>query len=98
MTAYLIARASISDPEGYATYTVDVPAVVARYGGRFLARGGRTVSLEGPAFDGRLVIIEFPDLDTAESFYASDDYQALKRRRDPFATVEFIAVDGVHQV
>lgn len=95
MPAYLIARAIVTNRDGYATYSVDVPAIVARFNGRFLARGGRTIGLEGPDFNGRIVIIEFPDLATAEGFYHSPEYQTLKQRREPFGMVEFIAVEGV---
>jgi uncharacterized protein (DUF1330 family) len=95
MTAYLIARAHIADAVGYRSYTKDVPEIVERYGGRFLARGGAALSLEGPEAADRIVIIEFPDLVVAESFYRSAEYQQLKQRRLPFATVEFVAIDGV---
>lgn len=95
MSAYILARAVITVPGGYATYSKDVPEVVERFGGRFLARGGRTLNLEGAGFDGRVVIIEFPDMAAAEAFYRSPDYQALKQRREPFGSVEFIAVEGV---
>ncbi len=95
MPAYLIARAIVTDSDGYATYSVDVPTIVDRFTGRFLARGGRTIGLEGPDFDGRIVIIEFPDLVAVERFYNSTEYQSLKRRREPFGMVEFIAVEGI---
>lgn len=95
MKAYILARAVISDADGYATYSADVPEVVRRFGGRFLARGGRTVGLEGAVFEGRVVIIEFPDMAAAEGFYNSQDYQTLKKRRTPFSSVELIAVEGV---
>jgi uncharacterized protein (DUF1330 family) len=48
MTAYWVARAKINDPAEYRKYTDRVPAIIARYGGRVLARGGRFQILEGP--------------------------------------------------
>ena len=95
MVAYIVARGTITDPDGYATYTADVPAVVQQYGGRFLARGGRMIAFEGSAPGGRIVIIEFPDMAAAQAFYASPEYQVLKTRREPFASIEFVAVEGV---
>ena len=41
MPAYWIARARIIDPIAFKKYTDRSPSVIARYGGRFLARGGR---------------------------------------------------------
>jgi len=51
MAAYLIALAAINDPDGYQIYSIDVPDVVHPYHGRFLARGERTVSLDGEGFN-----------------------------------------------
>lgn len=42
MPAYWIARARIIDPIAFKKkYTDRSPSVIAKYGGRFLARGGR---------------------------------------------------------
>lgn len=51
--------------------------------------------MEGPEENRRIVIIEFPSLDDARSFYHSADYtHAIELRRD-IAEFEIIAVDGV---
>ena len=47
------------------------PASSREYGGKFLARGGKTVTLEGPPAKNRVVVIEFPSLEKAEEFYRS---------------------------
>ncbi len=67
MPAYVIAYArNARDPEALAEYRRRNTEVVEAHGGRFLARGGDQVILEGePAVD-RVVIMEFPDLDAAE--------------------------------
>ena len=62
MPAYLILRGSVHDPEAYKEYTRRTPEIVARFGGRFIARGGKTVTLEGPQETRRIVLIEFPSL------------------------------------
>jgi uncharacterized protein (DUF1330 family) len=48
MAAYWVARSKINDPVEYKKYTDRVPAILARYGGKVLARGGRFKILEGP--------------------------------------------------
>jgi uncharacterized protein (DUF1330 family) len=95
MPAYLIALVDIRDPEAYRAYTERSPAVISKYNGRILARGGQVTSLEGEPFKGRAVIIEFPSLKQVEDFYASSDYQEVKRFRDGAAIARFIAVQGI---
>jgi uncharacterized protein (DUF1330 family) len=70
------------------------PRVVARYGGRFVARGGERVVLEGEDDGLRLVLIEFPSLDDARAFYQSPEYAATKRFREGAGEAQFIAIDG----
>lgn len=97
MTAYLIAQIDVRDMEKYLDYARRAGPVVAAYGGRFLAKAGKTVALEGPAPRQRNVIIEFPDLDTAERYYRSADYQAAKVFRDGGADAQFFLVDGADE-
>lgn len=95
MPAYLIANISVEDPETFKTYQQGVPAVVARHGGRYLVRGGRVVAKEGDPAASRIVMIEFPTLEAAEAFYASDDYAELLRTRLASATGWLMFVEGV---
>ncbi len=95
MTAYIIARIDVTDPEQYKAYTAVTPEVVAKGGGRFVARGGEVTTLEGPEESRRVVVVEFDSVEHAKAFYESDEYQAAKRLRDGAATGEFIVVDGV---
>jgi len=48
MSAYWVARSKIHDPVEYKKYTDRVPAIIARFGGKVLARGGRFQILEEP--------------------------------------------------
>ncbi len=62
MPAYWVARSKINDPAAYKKYTDRVPAIIAKYGGKVLARGGRFQIMEGPHKFHRFVVIEFPTL------------------------------------
>ena len=95
MAAYFIVRAEVHDPIAYQAYASRSPGVLARYGGRHIARGGKVVSFEGPAETRRVVIAEFADFDSAERCYRSPEYQAIIAYRKDCATFEFILVDGV---
>jgi uncharacterized protein (DUF1330 family) len=95
MPAYIIARVAVSDWSRYREYTQATPAVIERYGGRFIVRGGDTVTLEGESENRRLVVIEFPTMEQAQQFYHSPEYSKVKELRAGAAVGQFIAVDGV---
>ena len=95
MSAYFIVRAEIFDNEAYQAYATRSPAVLAQFGGRHIARGGRTQTFEGPEEKRRVVIAEFPDYAAAERCYRSDAYQSIIQHRRDSARFEFILIDGV---
>ncbi len=95
MAGYIIARINVTDPEKYKDYTAVTPGLIAKYGGRFIVRGGETVTLEGPEETGRVVVVEFDSLERAMAMYRSDEYQAAIKLRAGAATAQFIAVAGV---
>jgi uncharacterized protein (DUF1330 family) len=95
MPAYVIVETDITDPEQYERYKAASPGAVAAGGGRFVARGGELAVLEGDWEPSRIVILEFPDLDAAKAWYASEQYQAAKELREGAATLKMVAVEGV---
>lgn len=95
MTAYVIAQVTVDDPEGYEEYRKRAPATVEKFGGRFLARGGRTLTLEGEESTTRNVILEFDSLETIERWYNSPEYQEAKSYRDNVSQGRFIAIEGL---
>jgi uncharacterized protein (DUF1330 family) len=95
MSAYLLARVNVTDMEQYKEYMKLTPAILEKFGGRFIARGGETVVLEGPEEKNRMVLIEFPSLERVVEFYNSDEYQAAIEVRRNAAIASFIALDGV---
>jgi uncharacterized protein (DUF1330 family) len=95
MAAYLIAQVTVRDAEVYRRYTARSPAIIAKHGGRILARGGATEVLEGGADHRRVVIIEFPSMEVARAFYNSAEYQEAKAIRAPASEAQFLIVQGV---
>lgn len=95
MAAYLLCRVKVDDPEVYAKYAALSPAIVAKFGGRFLARGGPVITLEGEPVTERLVILEFPSTQAATDYYNSHDYQQAKAIRAPVSQAEFLVIGGV---
>ena len=82
MTAYVIADVQVTDTAAYEPYRPLAAASIARFGGRFLVRGGEVELLEGEPQPERIVVIKFADAETARRWYRSEKYQrALKIRQ-----------------
>ena len=95
MPAYWVARSKINDPAEYKRYTDLVPAIIAKHGGKVLARGGRFEIMEGPHKFHRFIVIEFPTLEQGAACFKSPEYQAIAGcRRNGGGEVETIMVDG----
>lgn len=95
MTAYVIADVEVKDPVTYREYVAAVPATLAPYGGKFLARGGQTETLEGEWEPKRLVIIEFDSVEQAKAWWESEAYAGPKARRRSASVGKLILVQGV---
>lgn len=95
MRAYCIANVEVTDPDTYERYRSQVVAIVEKFGGRYLARGGRAEAKEGGLQPHRVVILEFPDLDTAKRWYDSPEYQAIIGYRTKASRTDLIMVEGV---
>lgn len=99
MPAYWVAHATVNDSAEYKKYTDMVPAIVKKYGGKVLARGGRYKVNEGPSEFHRRhrhIVIEFPTFEDAVACFESPEYQkaAEFRRRHGVGDVENVIVDG----
>jgi uncharacterized protein (DUF1330 family) len=96
MPAYWLARCKIDDPIEYKKYTDLVPAIIAKFGGKVLARGGKYQIMEGTDKFTRYVVIEFPTMEQAVACHRSPEYQAAAvfRRADGVGEVEQVIVEG----
>lgn len=95
MSAYWIVFMNVTKPEPYEEYKKRTPAALAKYGGKFLARGGRTEVLEGTEPYARTVVIEFPNMEQAIACYRSAEYQEARSYRDGAADARIVVVDGI---
>jgi len=94
MPAYWIARSRITDPATYKKYTDRVPAILAQYGARVLARGGKYRVMAGPETFQRFVVIEFPTFERAVSCFESPEYREASVFREAGGVVETVIVEG----
>ena len=95
MPAYVIVDLEITDPGGFEDYKQAVAPTIARYGGRYLVRGGTAETLEGTWTPKRVVVLEFPDRAAAKAWWSSADYAAAKALRQRCARTDLIVIDGV---
>lgn len=95
MKAYLVAHVQVRDAEGFEAYRAKVPAVIERFGGRYLIRGGAAHPLEGDWTVPRLVVVEFDSLEAARAFYESPDYQEILPLRLAASDGTAAIVEGV---
>ncbi len=93
--AYIVAEVQVSDTGAYRPYIERTGAIVTQYGGHYVARGGKTESIEGAAPAGRIALIEFPSLAALDRFESSPEYRAVVPIRHRAATSRVFAVEGV---
>ena len=95
MPAYVLAEIEVTNPEGYKEYTTHVPATIAKYGGRFVVRGGKATALEGEWPERRRVLIEFPSADAARKWFDSPEYEKPKAMRQANSKGRLLLLDGI---
>lgn len=95
MTAYLIATIDVHDAEGYEEYKTTVPALIEGHGGRYIVRGGKREVVEGDWPAGRIVVLEFPDWQSASAFADDPAYEPVAAIRKSTTTSHIWLVEGV---
>ncbi len=95
MAAYVIVDIDVTNPVGYEDYKKIAASAVAAYDGKYVARGGKTETLEGDWSPTRLVILEFPSVERAKQWLNSPEYSAAKQLRHKYVKSQMIVVEGV---
>jgi uncharacterized protein (DUF1330 family) len=94
VAAYMIVEVETTDEAVMAEYRKHTPGLVAKFGGKFIVRGGATRTLEGGWSPPRLVVLEFPDMAAAERFYHSPEYKPVLEMRLKAGKSKAILADG----
>ncbi|UCH74086.1 MAG: DUF1330 domain-containing protein [Rhodospirillales bacterium] len=90
---YWIAGVDVSDAEAYKRYVAANAAAFAKYGGRFLVRGGAFETPEGTARS-RQVVIEFPSYRAALDCYDSPEYRRAMAHRASASQADLVIIEG----
>jgi len=94
---YVVAEIEVTDPATYQTYVDRNGALVQSFGGRFLARGGKTETIAGPVPRGRVAIYTFESMEKMQAWCDSAPYKELIAIRDQSSTFRSFAVEGLPQ-
>ena len=90
---YWVVFADVSDPEGYKEYVAANGKALAKYGARFLARGGQTEPKEGQP-KSRVIVVEFPSYKAALECYHSPEYAAAMKLRQGKSLWDMAVTEG----
>jgi uncharacterized protein (DUF1330 family) len=95
MSAYVIVEIDIVDPAGYEEYKKLAGVTVAKYGGKYIVRGGRTEVLEGEWEPKRIVVLEFESMQRAKDWLNCEEYREPRKMRHGTARTNMILVEGI---
>lgn len=95
MSALVIAEVIIHDPEEFEQYRTSVPAIVAAFGGEYIARGALPDVIEGNAPNRRITIFRFRDRAQANAWYESPEYRPMRELRERTTDSILKIVDGL---
>ena len=92
---YVVAEIEVTDPATYQTYVDRNGALVQSFGGRFLARGGKTEAIAGPPPRGRVAIYTFESMEKMQAWRDSAQYKELIAIRDQSSNFRSFAAEGL---
>jgi uncharacterized protein (DUF1330 family) len=95
MAAYVIADSKVHDPETMKAYGAKVGETLKKYGGKVLAASGPADVKEGDWNPARVVMLEFADVEAAQTWYNSPEYQEILPIRLSAADDNFLIIEGV---
>lgn len=90
---YWIARVDVHDAEAYKDYVAANGAAFAKFGGRFVVRGGKFERVAGSSRS-RNVVIEFPSYEAALECWNSPEYQAARALQRGGAEMDAVVIEG----
>lgn len=94
MNEYLVLDLSVNDFGGFRKYIAEIPAFIAKHGGKYIVQGAEPTAIEGDWKPERMVIIEFPAREKAEAFLGDPTIQDLFKVRHETTTSKLVLVDG----
>lgn len=94
-SAYLLANVDVKDPQQYEEYKRLSSIAMKAHGAEVCVRGGKVEVLEGDWTPDRVVMLKFPSIEQARTFYNSAEYGAARKAREGIADMRMVLVEGV---
>ena len=93
---YQVVEIDILDQEAYAKdYIPKAQAAIKAAGGKFLAAGGKTTTIEGEPPKSRVVIQQWDSLEKVQAYRNSTAFKDLLPLRDKLAKFRSFVIEGV---
>ena len=90
MPAFCIGQIRVRDTEAWDQYRQRVGATIMQYGGEVLFRGEQARAFSGELAHENVVVLQFDNLDAANRWHESPEYQALIPIREQGADVTLV--------
>ncbi|MBJ7409511.1 MAG: DUF1330 domain-containing protein [Phenylobacterium sp.] len=94
MAAYVVNEIVVTEPVRFQTYADQVPAILAKYGGQYVIRGGAPERVDGSPPPDKLVVLRFENREAARAWRNSPEYLAILPIREATSTSRVYIVDG----
>lgn len=96
MAVYFVGRLQTDDWSWLSEYGPATKALIEKHGGRYIAQGGKMEAVEGSQpLPSAMVLIEFPDMESAHAWHDDPDYQPLIALRQGKSQLELTLVEGL---
>jgi uncharacterized protein (DUF1330 family) len=92
--AYMFIGIDIKDEAGMAKYVEGAPPILASYGGQILAIDNDAEVLDGKYKRERMVLLGFPSLEQARTFWKSPEYKPMKEVREAASDQDCILAEA----
>lgn len=94
MSVYMIIESKVKDPDKYQRYISQVPKIIAKHRGRYLARGSQITSIIGDWKPERMIILEFPSETNIKEWLSSAEYRSIAPLREAGAEIRAVVIQG----
>lgn len=95
MAAYVILDLKVLDKHKLQEYKNIAPEIIKKHNGKIIVRGGESKKVEGNWEPNRIVMIEFPSYEIANTWWNSDEYKKASELRKKGALSNIVIIDGI---
>jgi uncharacterized protein (DUF1330 family) len=96
MSAFLLIDTKINDHEAYEKYKTVARPIAEKFGGQYRTRGGEMDVIQTELWSPtRIVLIEFPSMESARNFINCDEYAPVRKIREGASECTLMLLEGL---